>query len=261
MWNIRHDNFQIKMKRVAMYINLYQDQMQKAFLFGTAVLYSEKPIPREDVPQYWHGYELRGAARQPDRPCTLVDQADKNFVGWILSPLPQTPIGHMLRPASPDEAGFFFVLPPEKDEELGAIGHVRIDSGYKGLEFWHTWWPRGSEELNTPEFKAELDKMVTALRLGALKDLASMRRYCWGRENGAIADGICCQNYGFTLETNRYIYRLRYSPTEGDYQANLGCFDKQAQKQEAGVIGEYMDITGPDNQEEGTQMGGMTFGR
>ena len=43
-----------------MCINLYQDQMQKAFLFGTAVLYSEKPIPREDVPQYWHGYELRG---------------------------------------------------------------------------------------------------------------------------------------------------------------------------------------------------------
>ena len=52
-------------------INIYKDPMQKAYLFGTAVLCSEKPIPREDVPQYWHGYELRGAARQPDRPCTL----------------------------------------------------------------------------------------------------------------------------------------------------------------------------------------------
>lgn len=172
-----------------MYINLYQDQMQKAFLFGTAVLYSEKPILREDVPQYWHGYELRGAARQPDRPCTLVDQADKNFVGSILSPLPQTPIGHMLRPASPDEAGLFFVLPPEKNEELGAIGHVRIDFGYKGREFWHTWWPRGPEELNTPEFKAELDKVVTDLRLGALKDLASMRRTAGGGKTAPSQTG------------------------------------------------------------------------
>ena len=33
------------------YVNIYQDQMQKAYLFGTAVLYSPRPIPREDIPQ------------------------------------------------------------------------------------------------------------------------------------------------------------------------------------------------------------------
>ena len=34
---------------------------------------------------------------------------------------------YVMRPASPDEAGLFFALPPEQDEVLGAIGHVRID--------------------------------------------------------------------------------------------------------------------------------------
>lgn len=254
-----------------MQINIYQDPMQKAYLFGTAVLYSEKPIPREDVPQHWSCYELRGTGAEPDRPYALVDMATEHFAGSILSPLPlkkesaqsklvrgkleltpeyvqmaefcseyqipmpQTPIRHMLRPASSTESGLFYALPPERDEELGAIGHVRIDFGYRGQEFWHTWWPRGPEELNTPEFKDELAKVVNDLRLGVLKDLSSMRRYCLGRESGAITGGSCCQNYGFVLETDRYLYRLRCNPAEGDYQAYLGCFDKQAQKQEMGL--------------------------
>ena len=32
------------------------------------------------------------------------------------------------------------------------------------------------------------------------------------------------------VETGRYLYRLRCNPTEGDYQAYLSCFDKQAQQ-------------------------------
>ena len=31
-----------------------------------------------------------------------------------------------------------------------------MDFGRSGNEFWHTWWPRGPEELNSPAFKAEL---------------------------------------------------------------------------------------------------------
>ena len=135
----------------------------------------------------------------------------------------------MLCPASPEEAGLFYAQTPERDEELGTIGHVRIDFGYKGKEFWHTWWPRDPEELNTQEFRDELDKVVNDLRRGVLKDLSSMRRYCYGSA-GKIEGGSCCQNYGFTLETGRYIYRLRCNPTEGDYQAYLSCFDKQAQR-------------------------------
>lgn len=123
----------------------------------------------------------------------------------------------------------FYAQTPERDEELGAIGHVRIDFGSGGKSFYHTWWPRGPEELNTQEFKTELQEVVDELRKTVLKSLGSMRRYCWGH-GGEIDGGSLWQNYGFTVETERYLYRLRCNPAEGDYQAYLSCFDKQAQQ-------------------------------
>ena len=44
----------------------------------------------------------------------------------------------LLYTSSNDEAGIFYAMPPEKDELLGAVGHVRIDFGQDGKEFWHT---------------------------------------------------------------------------------------------------------------------------
>ena len=136
--------------------------------------------------------------------------------------VPDNPIKFEMRLASPDEAGLFYALPPEKDEDLGAIGHVRIDFGRNEDEFWHTWWPRGPEGLNTPEFKDELGQVVEQLRRGVLKDFFSMLRHCH------ISGGTCCQNYGFVVKTERYLYRLRCNPMRGDYPAYPNCFNKQA---------------------------------
>lgn len=267
-----------------MQINIYKDKLLGARLFGAAVLYSAQPILREDVPQGWYCYDLRGTARHPDEPYALVDRAEDCHAGSVLSYLPlksgrsqkrlvkdtfrmlgtnptltefcaeekircpETPIHHMLCPASPEDAGLFYAQTPERDEELGAIGHVRIDFGSSRKAFHHSWWPRGPEGLNTQEFRDELDKVVNDLRKGVLKDLSSMRRYCYGSE-GAIDGGSCCQNYGFTLETGRYLYRLRCNPIEGDYQAYLTCFDKWAQKQIIGRVtfasGEQENFTDP----------------
>lgn len=130
-----------------MQTNIYKDRMQKAYLFGAPVLYSNQTIPREDVPQGWYCYDLRGTAEDPHRPYKLVDQAEKNHAGAILSYLPlkkehaqsrlvkdefqmtivpvslskfcsdekiscpEIPLRHLLKPASPDEAGFFYALP------------------------------------------------------------------------------------------------------------------------------------------------------
>lgn len=132
-------------------------------------------------------------------------------------------------PASHDEAGGSYAQTPDQDEALGAIGHVRMDFGQSGKGFWHTWWPREAEELNFPEFKTELGNVIDKLRKTVLKDLPSMRTYC--RANGgAIYGEACTQNYGYTVETERYVYRLRCDPTEGDYNAYLSCFDKQTQE-------------------------------
>ena len=55
-----------------------------------------------------------------------------------------------VRPAQPEEAGAFFAQTPEQNAQMGAIGCVRMDFGRNGTAFWHTWHPRGREELNAP---------------------------------------------------------------------------------------------------------------
>ena len=81
-----------------------------------------------------------------------------------------------IRPARPEEAGLFYAQHPEEDKRLGTVGHVRMDFGRSGNEFWHTWWPRGPEELNSPVFKAELQEVVDTLR-GACELLQDLDNY------------------------------------------------------------------------------------
>ena len=67
--------------------------------------------------------------------------------------------------------GLIYAQHPEEDKRLGAVGHVRMDFGRSGNEFWHTWWPRGPEKLNSPAFKLELQEVVDTLRESAEKPL------------------------------------------------------------------------------------------
>lgn len=259
-----------------MRLNIYEALMKKAYLFGAPVLHSGDPIPQEDVPLGWYCYDLRGTSRAPHSPYSMVDHADKYHTGSVLSLLPlksertqsrlvkdqfrltqefvslktfcaernitapEIPFRHQMRPAIPEEAGLFYALPPEKDEELGTIGHLRIDFGRDGDEFWHTWWPRGPQGLNTPAFKEELGKVVDDLRQGVLKDFSTMLRLC--HIGGGEIGGTAARNYGFVLETERYRYCLRCNPVRGDYQAYLICFDlrqqelNQVQEQDSGPV-------------------------
>ena len=136
---------------------------------------------------------------------------------------------YVMRPASSNEAGLFFALPPEQDEALGAIGHVRMDFGRAGNEFWHTWHPRGPSELNSPEFKVELQAVVDEMRKSVLKNFSAMTGYCRG--HGGEIEGGWVQNYGYVVETENYRYCLRCNPVPGDHQAYLTAFDLRVQRQ------------------------------
>lgn len=104
-----------------------------------------------------------------------------------------------------------------------------MDFGRSGDEFWHTWHPRGDEELNSPAFKAELTEVMNELRdFGPLGSLNAMYRYC-GEHDGKI-EGGWRQNYGYVVETERYRYCLRCSPGQGDYHAYLTAFDLRVQE-------------------------------
>ena len=268
-----------------MQVNAMTEEFEHIEIFGKPVLFTNARVDKATVPEGWHRYNIRGSDYDPGSFGTLEHEVAVNHAGTILSPeeipfpkgkdykpirgsqnflgdemtlaefctchglpVPESPQKYLVSPASPEEAGLFYAQTPEQDEALGAIGHVRIDFGHGGKEFWHTWHPRGAEELNSPEFKAELDEVVGQLREGVLQDLASMRSYCHDH-GGEIEGGICTQNYGYTVETERYRYFLRCNPIEGDYQAYLSCFDKQAQKQLVGRVsfanGEQFEYTDP----------------
>ena len=73
----------------ALYANIYKDELQAARLFGAPVLYSAQPIPREDVPRELYCYDLRGTAKEPDVPYSLVDAApEETRLATVLSYLP-----------------------------------------------------------------------------------------------------------------------------------------------------------------------------
>ena len=71
-----------------MNVNIYEDELQNVWLFGQTVLYTEQPIPREEVPKGWHCYDLKGTAENPKRPYELTAQTNQNFAGSILSAVP-----------------------------------------------------------------------------------------------------------------------------------------------------------------------------
>ena len=148
------------------------------------------------------------------------------------------PPAFRVRPAQPEEAGAFFAQTPEQNAQMGAIGCVRMDFGKRGTAFWHTWHPRGREELNSPEFRAELQQVVDTLRETVLKDLSSMRHFCY--ENGGKIPGGWSQNYGYTITSDVYEYYLRCNPVNRGYQAYLTCFDLQEQR----IDGNYQPLVG-----------------
>jgi hypothetical protein len=134
-----------------------------------------------------------------------------------------------IRPARPEEAGLFYTPHPEEDKRLGTVGHVRMDFGRSGNEFWHTWWPRGPEELNSPAFKLELQEVVDTLRESVLKNRFAMERFCY--EHGGKISGGWTQNYGYIVETEHYRYCLRSNPSPGDYNGYCTAYDLAVQRQ------------------------------
>ena len=104
-----------------------------------------------------------------------------------------------------------------------------MDFGRSGNEFWHTWWPRGPEELNSPAFKAELQQIVDKLREDVLKSRFAMECFCYDH-GGKISDGWT-QNYGYIVETEHYRYCLRCNPSPGDYNCYCTAYDLDVQRQ------------------------------
>ena len=239
--------------------NIYKDQFRSAELFGKPVLYTEKQIQREMVPEGWHCYDLTGTDREPDKPVTLEDRMPWNRTGTVLSPVPlkrkntltrqiknsfslheelldlagfceknhlpcpQDPRKYVLRPASHDEAGLFYSQ-MEEDAAQATVGHLRMDFG--GGRLHHSWWPHNDDQFNTPEFKAVFQEFVDELcALGPLQSEAAMHRWCYGYPEGEIGQ----DRIGFVAETEDYRFCLRCTTDRSDY-SYIYCYDLNQQK-------------------------------
>ncbi|MEA4816318.1 MAG: LPD28 domain-containing protein [Lachnospiraceae bacterium] len=248
-----------------MSVNAREEQYEHVKLFGKPALFTDSRIDRSTVPTGFYCYDLRGYDRDPGKPVALENQVVVNHAGTVLTTEPVTIpkegfrrlrgklnfLGECLtlsefceehglelkvdngklnlRPASSDKAGLFFALSKEQDAKLATIGHLRVDFGSNGHEFWHTWWPRDYEKFHGSAFESELKRVVDALREdGPLENLPAMSLYC--TSHGGEIEGGWRQNYGYIVETEHYRYCLRCNPGPGDYQAYLTVFDLRQQE-------------------------------
>ena len=264
-----------------MSINIRTDFMQHAELFGNPVLFTNWLIQRDTIPKDWYCYDLRGTRQSPNVKIALVDKTARYHAGTVLSPTPlkrketasrrvnsafhllgeemtleqfceehsleypQDDRKFTIKAASFDEAALFYAMTPEEDQRLGCIGHVRMDFGHRGQEFWHTWWPHNEDRFNTPEFKEVLQRFVDDLRqTGLLKNLGAMDAYCW-QHGGSITEDR--RSYGYIAETENYRFCLRCTPFPGEYQGYLYCYDlcqQEMYRQEHPVVGRVTFASG-----------------
>ena len=247
-------------------VNARTEKFQHIEVFDKPALFTNGRIARDTVPKGWYCYDIRGSDDDPGELCYMEENVVVNHAGSVLMPeklaMPKSgrldvrdelgfldegnmtlrefceahqlpyPAENMkfhIRPARPEEAGLFYTPHPEEDKRLGTVGHVRMDFGRSGNEFWHTWWPRGPEELNSPAFKAELQEVVDTLRESVLKNRFAMERFCYN--HGGKIDGGYVQNYGYIVETEHYRYCLRCNPSPGDYNCYCTAYDLDVQRQ------------------------------
>lgn len=125
-----------------------------------------------------------------------------------------------LRELTQPEQKYTYRQSHQLDAQTGCIGYLRGDFGSTGKEFYSSWFDNMAY-LKTPEFQAELDTVVNALREnpqygGILADRHSLSNVCrqtFGREES-----------GFRVNTQDYAYLLRLNPNRGEYNFYIYCY-------------------------------------
>ena len=126
-----------------------------------------------------------------------------------------------LLPVPNDEMMFLYsTLNPERDKEIGCLGHLRADFVYAGSEFCTTWDNHCAEYI-TSTFKGEFDTVINGLRTGILRDYSTLSAYCYAHSQAKLNDGRD-NEYGFKIKTDSHVYYLRCCTRQNDY--NLYCY-------------------------------------
>ena len=238
---------------------------QEVTIFDRPALFTECRIDRATVPEGVYRYELRHGDADWGEPIELSRSLMVNFYGTVLTREPfQLPIDGWI-PMENDSLSFldgecrtlaefqqkypasekdvidfysvndsslhdlYFSRSEEQDKTVGCVGHLRGDFG-SGKQFYTTWWPHQHNTLNTPEFKADIDRTVNWLREqpdSPLRDFDSMNRYCNRYEQICAIKSAMFPSCGFMVKTKQYVYMLLCTPVKGDYNFYIYCYRRE----------------------------------
>ncbi len=128
------------------------------------------------------------------------------------------------RSATSAERLYTYNQSSQLNSQTGCIGHLRGDMGRSGKEFYTTWTDHRGD-LKTPDFKAEIDEVINALRFdkeygGVLKSRTALDRFCHSQPESGF--GGESQDFGFRADTGKFAYLFRLNPSQGMY--NLYCY-------------------------------------
>ena len=135
---------------------------------------------------------------------------------------------YTIRLMKPEEYNFAYTQKQHILEDSGCIGHLRVDLGSNGQDFYSNWDDH-RPELKSPEFKQEFDDVVNALREQEisgcfLKDRDSLKKFCSQFPEAKMTeDG---REYGFRLDTDDYSYMMRLNPNRGEYAAYIYAYER-----------------------------------
>ena len=235
-------------------------------IFDRPALFTECRIDRATMPEGVYRYELRHGDEDWGEPVELARSIFANYYGTVLTREPfQLPIDGWV-PMENDSLSFldgecrtlaefqqkypasekdvidfysvndsslhdlYFSRSEEQDKVVGCVGHLRGDFG-SGKQFYTTWWPHQQDALNTPEFKADIDRTVNWLREQSdspLHDLNAMQ-FCYKRyRNSCEIKNAVLPSCAFLVESKQYVYMLRCTPTKGDYNFYMYCYQRAA---------------------------------
>lgn len=131
-----------------------------------------------------------------------------------------------LRELTQPEQKYTYRQSHQLDAQTGCIGYLRGDFGTTGKEFYSSWFDNMAY-LKTPEFQAELDQVINALREGSqyggiLADRNSLSSACHQSPTPEFGR----DEFGFRLNTQDYAYLLRLNPNRGEYNFYIYCYKR-----------------------------------
>ena len=133
-----------------------------------------------------------------------------------------------MRPLKFEERKYTYAQSQQIRGQTGSIGRLRGDFDSGGHGFFTTWEDH-NKNLNTPDFKSELDNVINSLRseeCGLLKDRVSMSRFAREYPESTMK-GSYTAEYGFRVNSDTYSYLIRCNPTKGDYNFYCFCYRRE----------------------------------